>query len=68
MISGGFHTLTPKRFPAVRMTDLPPELEARIASFENAAAAPDFDAASWLWMLLLGVALPLLMLAVGWWA
>jgi hypothetical protein len=44
-----------------------PELEARIAAFENAPPRPDFDTASWIWMILLGVALPLLLLAVGWW-
>ena len=47
---------------------LPPQLEARIAAFESAAPAADFDAASWFWMILLGVAIPLLLLAVGWWA
>jgi hypothetical protein len=46
---------------------LPPELEARIAAFENAAPAGDFDTASWFWMILLGIAIPLVMLAVGWW-
>jgi hypothetical protein len=45
----------------------PRDLEARIAAFENAAPAADFDAASWFWMILLGVAIPLVMLAVGWW-
>jgi hypothetical protein len=47
---------------------LPPPLEARIAAFERAAPAADFDAASWFWMILLGVATPLLLLAIGWWA
>jgi hypothetical protein len=47
---------------------LPPQLEARIAAIENAAATSDFDAASWLWMILLGVAIPLILLAIGWWA
>jgi hypothetical protein len=47
---------------------LPPELEARIEEFERAAPRPDFDAASWFWMMLLGVAIPLLLLVVGWWA
>jgi hypothetical protein len=71
---------TPKRFPAAPMTDparsnippqapaLPAELEARIAAFENAAPTSDFDRASWVWMILLGVAIPLVLLAVGWWA
>jgi hypothetical protein len=76
--------LTPKRFPAAPMTDparraplpqapalpqaLPPELEARIAALESAAPTSDFDMASWVWMILLGVAIPLALLAVGWWA
>ena len=49
-------------------TPLPPELEARIAAFESAARPTDFDGASWFWMILLGVAIPLVLLAVGWWA
>ena len=47
---------------------LPPQLEARIAAIESAAPTSDFDAASWLWMILLGVIIPLILLAVGWWA
>jgi hypothetical protein len=47
---------------------LPPQLEARIAVVENAAPTSGFDAAGWLWMILLGVAIPLILLAVGWWA
>ena len=47
---------------------LPPQLEARIAVIESAAPASDFDASSWFWMILLGVAIPLILLAVGWWA
>jgi hypothetical protein len=58
----------PKPFPALVMSELQPELEARIAAFERAAPRPDFDAASWIWMILLGVVLPLLLLAIGWWA
>jgi hypothetical protein len=46
---------------------LPPELEARIAAFENAAPAREFDAASWVWMVVLGVLLPLALLIAGWW-
>ena len=45
---------------------LPPDLEARIASFENAAPTSDFDAASWFWMVLLGVLIPLGLLIFGW--
>ena len=46
---------------------LPAELEARIALLEGAADTEDFDAASWTWMLLLGLVLPAVVIAVGWW-
>jgi hypothetical protein len=46
----------------------PADLEARIAAFESAGPPHDFDVASWLWMLMLGIAMPLILLAVGWWA
>jgi hypothetical protein len=71
---------TAKRSPAASVTEpaevaiapqapaLPPELEARIAAFENAAPTSDFDGASWFWMILLGVVIPLALLIVGWWA
>ena len=83
MISGGFLMRTQSPSPAAKMTDserpavlpgqglsppLPPELEARILAFENAAPTPAFDGTSWFWMLMLGVALPLALLAIGWWA
>jgi hypothetical protein len=51
----------PFQSPAV-----PPDLEARIAAFESAAPPGDFDRASWFWIILLGVALPLVLLAAGW--
>ncbi len=47
---------------------LPPDLEARIAALERGVPRSVFDRASWLWMLALGLAMPLLLLAVGWWA
>jgi len=56
-----------KRIPA-KASALPPELEARIAAFESAAPRSDFDIRSWFWMILLGVAIPLILLIVGWWA
>jgi hypothetical protein len=46
--------------------DLPPELAARIAALESAAPAADFDSSSWFWMILLGIALPLILLVIGW--
>jgi hypothetical protein len=56
-----------KRIPPTAPA-LPPELEARIAAFESAAPRSDFDIVSWIWMILLGVAIPLILLIVGWWA
>jgi hypothetical protein len=47
---------------------LPPELEARIAVFENAAPASGFGAAGWFWMVVLGGVIPVALLTVGWWA
>jgi hypothetical protein len=47
--------------------ELAPELEARLAAVEVHGAGADFDRASWVWMLLLGVALPAVLLALGWW-
>ena len=64
MTDGAPVGVPPRTTPAA----LPPELEARIAAFENAAPRPVFDAASWFWLILLGVATPLLLLAAGWWA
>jgi hypothetical protein len=55
-----------KRIPAEARA-LPPELEARIAAFESAASRADFDIHSWFWMILLGVAIPLILLILGWW-
>lgn len=76
MISGGFPIPMPRPTAAAQVADpgpapppsLPPELEARIEEFERAAPRPDFDSASWFWMMLLGVAIPLALLIVGWWA
>jgi hypothetical protein len=46
---------------------LQPELERRLAAIESGAeAGSDFDAASWVWMILLGVALPVALLIWGW--
>ena len=45
---------------------LPAELEARLAAAAAGAAARDFDAASWAWMLLLGAALPAALIVAGW--
>jgi hypothetical protein len=78
MIFGGFPTPMPSHLWAAPVTDSaaavspqpaadnPSDLERRIAAFESAAPSDDFDAASWFWMILLGVALPVLLLVIGW--
>jgi hypothetical protein len=46
---------------------LPVELERRIEALEgDAAAQRDFDPRSWLWLILLGVVLPVVVLILGW--
>jgi hypothetical protein len=46
---------------------LDPELERRIAALElGEETGADFDAASWVWMILLGVVLPVALLLWGW--
>jgi hypothetical protein len=47
---------------------LPAELEERIAALESGAeCGEDFDRASLVWLLLLGVVMPVALLAAGWW-
>jgi hypothetical protein len=46
---------------------MPPELEARIAALENADRCEDFDAVSWVWLVLFGIVLPLALVCIGWW-
>ena len=45
---------------------LPPELEARIRALECSEARQDFDAASWIWMILFGIVLPTMLILLGW--
>jgi hypothetical protein len=45
----------------------PAELEARIRALEAAPETPDFDRSSWVWIILFGVALPAILILVGWW-
>jgi hypothetical protein len=46
---------------------LPVELERRIAALESGAeTGADFDLASWCWMILLGIVLPVCLLVWGW--
>lgn len=66
MISGGSPTMT-KRPSSHVPGELPPELEARLEALADPTRqAPDFDAASWFWLSLLGIALPLALLVWGW--
>jgi hypothetical protein len=46
---------------------LPPELERRIEALESGAeAGADFDVTSWLWMVLLGIFVPIGLLLWAW--
>jgi hypothetical protein len=47
---------------------LDPELERRVAALESSGtdAGSDFDAASWFWMMMLGVVGPVALLLWGW--
>lgn len=46
---------------------IPAELERRIRLLENPAnQGADFDGASWFWLILLGLALPIVALIIGW--
>ena len=57
-------------FRASRVNDLrellPPELEARVAELEAGASDTDFDAVSWVWMMLFGIALPVSLIFLDW--
>jgi hypothetical protein len=64
-------TERPADRPATRATamrePLDPELERRIAALElGTDAGSDFDAASWFWMVLLGIVGPVALLLWGW--
>ena len=48
---------------------LPPELARRIEALEaldEPPIAPDFDPVSWMWLALLGLIVPVALLALGW--
>jgi hypothetical protein len=45
---------------------LPPELERRIEWLQQQPLGPDFDPASWMWLALLGLVLPIALLVIGW--
>jgi hypothetical protein len=47
----------------------PSELERRIVALESGSeTGDDFDAASWWWIIGLGIVLPLGLIVVGWFA
>ena len=47
--------------------ELPPELQERITALEDPARqGSDFDTVSWIWLILLGVVVPLGLLVWGW--
>lgn len=46
---------------------LNPELERRLKALENPAEqGEDYDATSWLWLIALGLVLPVIVLIWGW--
>jgi hypothetical protein len=46
----------------------PATLEERLAALESGREmGEDFDRPSWFWMILLGVAIPAVLLCIGWW-
>jgi hypothetical protein len=58
---------TAARIAAGAANHLPAELEHRIALLEaHADDSHDFDAASWVWLVLLGIVLPVVLLCIGW--
>ena len=47
--------------------ECPPTLELRLAALESQAeTGDDFDAASWCWLIFLGVILPTGLIILGW--
>jgi hypothetical protein len=44
----------------------PGELARRIEALDRPTVAEDFDRVSWLWLVLLGVLLPIVLLILGW--
>jgi hypothetical protein len=47
--------------------EIPAELERRIRALESVEGqGEDFDASSWLWLIVLGVILPVIALIWGW--
>lgn len=47
--------------------DLPPGLEERVTALEDPSRqGSDFDTLSWVWLILLGVVLPVALLVWGW--
>jgi hypothetical protein len=46
---------------------IPAELENRIRALESAGGqGEDFDGASWFWLIVLGIVLPVAALVLGW--
>jgi hypothetical protein len=59
----------PEVSPAPAAPVAPADLPERLAALESGTACgEDFDRASWIWLWLLGVAVPVLLLLAGWWA
>jgi hypothetical protein len=56
-----------RRKQQMSTSDLNPELERRLKALEDPSQqGEDYDAASWFWLLLLGLVLPVIVLIWGW--
>ncbi len=55
------------RSDMAQMETLAPDLQKRLVTVEAHSVDADFDAWSWTWMILLGLVLPAVLLAIGWW-
>jgi hypothetical protein len=49
------------------LDSMPAELERRIEALEQEHLGCDLDRASWMWLALLGLLLPLGLIVLGWW-
>jgi hypothetical protein len=48
-------------------SEIPAELERRIRLLENPAnQGEDFDGISWFWLIALGLAMPIVVIIIGW--
>jgi hypothetical protein len=52
----------------VRSEPSPATLEERLVALESGREmGEDFDFRSWVWMIVLGIVIPVVLLGIGWW-